>query len=116
MAKLPEAFTPPPADGATGDVMMQADSRIWRLVQASVHRTADRLSNDRDQREELIQAARLELWRIDASRCDFTDPRELSYLRGILSKEMSNVAEANFRGRNARTDVVPPELAKALKG
>jgi hypothetical protein len=35
MSTPPEAFTLPPAEGATGDVM-QAYSRIWRHVQAAL--------------------------------------------------------------------------------
>ena len=115
MSTPSEEFTPPPADGATGDVM-QAYSRIWRHVQDAVERHADWLVTDRDEREELIQAARLESWRIDASRCDVTNPKDVAYLKGILRKEMSNVAVASFHGRHARSDVVPLDLVKELGG
>ena len=115
MSTPSEAFTPPPAEGATGDVM-QAYSRIWRHVQIAVERHADWLANDRDEREVLIQAARLELWRIDASRCDVTDPEDVARLRDRLRKAMSKEAKANFRGRHARSDVVPLDLVKELRG
>ena len=109
-----EFFTPPPADGAPGDAM-QSYSRIWRHVQVAVERHADWLANDRDEREELVQAARLELWRIDPSRCDVTNREDVNYLRAILRKRMSTVATASFHGRNARSDVVPLDLVKELK-
>ena len=114
MSTPSEDFTPPPADGATGDVM-QAHSRIWRHVQVAVKRHADWLANDRDEREVLIQAARLELWRIDASRCDVTNPEDVDCLRKKLRRAMSKEAKANFRGRHARSDVVPLDLVKELR-
>jgi len=81
-----------------------------------VERHADWLANDRDEREVLIQAARLELWRIDASRCDVTNPEDVTCLRDRLRKAMSKEAKANFYGRYARSGVVPLDLVKELGG
>ena len=110
---LPHDFTPPPAEGATGDVM-GAYSKIWRCVQAAVEREAYRLGDDHDEREELIQVARLELWRIDPSRCDITDPRDVAFLKGMLRKGMSDAA-AKLRGENSRSEEVPADLLKQLR-
>ena len=60
-------FTPPPEDGATGDVM-QAHAKVWPYLQAPVELCARELTKDRFKRRELIQEGRLELWRIDATR------------------------------------------------
>lgn len=115
MSTPPEDFTPPPEGGDTGDVM-QAHSRIWRHVRDGVERYAERLANDGDELAELIQAARVELWRIDASRCDLTNPDDVTRLRGKLREAMSKEAKTSFHRRHARSDVVPPDIRKELGG
>lgn len=87
----PDAFTPPPSTNATGDAM-QAFARVWRHVQSAVERYARDLTDDRDEREDLIQEARVELWRIDASRCDLRSAKDLQYLRRALKNRMRRAA------------------------
>ena len=111
----PEAFTPPPQAGATGDVM-QAYARIWRHVQVAVERHVRELTTDYDEREELMQAARLELWRIEPSRCDVTNREDVLYLRALLKRHIGGVATKKFGGKNARSDSVPLDLVKQLGG
>ena len=99
----PDAFTPPPNTSATGDAM-QACARGWRHVQTAVERHARELTGDLDERDDLIQEARVELWRMDASRCDLRSARDLQYLRRALANHMRNVAGLSAR----RMDDVTP--------
>jgi len=115
MSAHPEEFTPPPAAGATGDTM-EAYARVWRRMQAGVERHASSVANDRDEREELMQAARVKLWQLDASRCDVSNAEDVAYLRRALKNEMNRVSAANFAGRAGRGDLVPSDLARALRG
>lgn len=98
-----DAFTPPPDTDATGDAM-QAFARVWRYVQSAVERHARELTEDRDEREDLIQEARVELWRIDASRCDLQSAEDLQYLRRALRNRMRRAAGLSAK----RTDDVTP--------
>lgn len=94
-----KAFTPPPNTNATGDVL-QAHARVWRHVQHAVESCAQALTTDPDEREDLIQEARVELWRIDASRCDLRNREDVVYLRRMLTNRMCKLAalEAKRQG------------------
>lgn len=96
MARTAKAFTTPPNTKATGDVM-QAHARVWRHVQHAVESCARALTTDRDEREDLIQEAHVELWRIDASRCDLHNPEDLRYLRRVLTNRMCKLAGLEAR-------------------
>ena len=96
MARTAKAFTPPPNTSATGDVM-QAHARVWRHVQCAVESCARALTRDRDEREDLIQEAHVELWRIDASRCDLRNREDLRYLRRMLTNHMCKLAALEAR-------------------
>lgn len=50
------------------------------------------LTKDRDERQDLIQEARLALWQVDASRCDIRNRAEVRYLRKLLINHMRDVA------------------------
>lgn len=102
-----EQFTPPPDTNATGDVM-QAYAHVWRRVQFAVEQYARSLTADRDEREDLIQEARVELWRMDASRCDLGNRDELFYLRRRLIHHMLKVAKKSLR----RVEDVPASGAR----
>ena len=93
MTGIPEFFTPPPDTDATGDVM-QSQARVWRHVQPAVERCAYSLTDDRDEREDLIQEARIELWRIDPSRCNLQSGDDVRYLASVLMRHMRNFASA----------------------
>lgn len=96
MTESPEFFTPPPDTNATGDVM-QSHARVWRHVQCAVERCARSLTDDRDEQEDLIQEARVELWRIDPSRCNLRSVDDLRYLRKVVTRHMRKVASRGER-------------------
>ena len=95
--------------------VMYAQARIWRHVQPGVERHAHILARDRDERDELIQAARLELWRIDPSRCDVTNRDDVAYLREMPKHNMSREAAARSRAESAGVDYVPLDIASQLR-
>lgn len=111
MSPTEEHFTPPPDTNATGDAM-QAYARVWRYVQYAVERYARSLTEDRDEREDLIQEARVELWRIDPSRCDLQNRNDVDYLRRMLRNCMRDLAKK----RVVRAESVPASVVKELGG
>jgi len=96
---IPESFTPPPDTSATGDVM-QSYGHVWRRVELAVERCARSLTEDRDERDDLIQEARVELWRIDPSRCNPQSADDVRYLARVLMRHMRKVASTT-RARNS---------------
>ena len=108
-----ESFTPPPEAGATGDVM-EAYTRVWPHLQVEVERCARKITKDRDERDDLIQEARLELWRVDASRCDLRSMDDLLYLRAMLTKHMKKVAVSRGLVKEAPSESVPEDVVKTL--
>ena len=108
-----ESFTPPPEGGATGDVM-QAYTRVWPHLQVEVERYARTMTKDRDERDDLIQEARRELLRIDASRCDLRSLDDLLYLRARLTKHMRRVAVSQGLVMETPSESVPEDVVKNL--
>ena len=103
MMDTAESFTPPPEAGATGDVM-QWYSKVWPHVQVAVEFCARDLASDREEREELVQEGRLELWRPDASKCDIRSREDLLYLRAMLTTHVRRVSANRRREAGAWFD------------
>ena len=85
-------------------------------IHAEVERHAREIATHRNERETLIQAARLKLWRIGRSRCDVTNPEEVLYLLRCSRGHISSEAAARFRTQNAGGDYVPLDLVKQFGG
>ena len=107
-----EEFTVPPASGATGEVT-EAYARVWRRVGPLVRLCAMSVARNRNEREELIQEARVKLWEMGAARCDITDPADLRLTVGMLMNHMRREAA---RRKDDADFVVPPDLVKELSG
>ena len=110
-----EEFTPPPESGATGEVT-EAYARIWRRLGPFVTLGARSLARDRNEREELIQEARVKLWEIGSSRCDITDRGDVRVIQRILMNHMRKVARMRLNDGGDERDTVPPDLIKGLAG
>lgn len=108
-----ELFTLPPVSGATGDVL-EAYTRVWRRVAITVELDARDLSQSRVERAELLQEARLRLWKIEPSRCDITEPQDVRYIHSILYNHMRKVLAKKRKEEDKFVDLVPPDLAREL--
>lgn len=108
-----DAHTPPPANGATGDVM-QAYTKVWPHLRMTVEHTARELTKDRDEQNDLIQEARVALWQIDASRCDVRNREDLLYVRKVLKQHMKKVATAMGLVLEVSSSTVPEDVMKRL--
>lgn len=69
-----------------------AFDRAWEVLQKSVGTVAWRLTRNREDQEELIQEARIELWLIDPTRFRVDDSGQVRYLRKMLMRRMWRVA------------------------
>ena len=106
-------LTPPPEDGAAGDVM-QAYARVWPYVEAAVEYTAREVAKDRDNRKELVQLAKVELWNQDASRCNIRSRDDLDYLRKVLSAFVKKKAAGKRVVVDTPSEIVPDDLKDRL--
>jgi len=109
-----EPFTPPPESSDTGDVM-HAYAKVWPHVQVAVEYTVRDLTKNREFREELIQEARLEFWRVDPSRCNIRSLDDLLYLRSVLTTHVRRFAASRRREDATWLDVVPKDLRDELQ-
>ena len=81
-------------ESAAYDAMLQAAIPLLRRVASSL------VPNDPDQAEELLQMARLKLWKLGASRLDAMDVRKL---KRVLVNEMKSAMRAErVRSGDAR--------------
>lgn len=69
-----------------------AFDRAWALLEKAVRTVAWRLARNREDQDELMQEARIELWLIDPTRFRVDDPPQLRYLRKMLMRKMWQVA------------------------
>ena len=65
-------------------------SLAWPLFESRVERYARRLSDVRDEREDLVQEAKITLWKCDPSAFDFLVPDDVGYLRRAMLNRMRN--------------------------
>jgi DNA-directed RNA polymerase specialized sigma24 family protein len=74
----------------TGDASLAVGS-AWPVVAPTVTRFAERLTEDPDDRKDLVQEAMIELWKADPTRYDLRDPDDVDYLTRILTNRMRDV-------------------------
>lgn len=111
----PDPCTPPPDTDSTGDVR-HAFAKVWPYLQATVEFYARSLTADRDEREDLIQEGRAELWRTDASRCEIRSRHDLAYLRTKLTRHVRKVAVSKGLVGETAAEWVPDDLKRRLMG
>ena len=73
----------------TGDSERVLDI-VWALIGGSVERASRRITYDREFRADLVQEARIVLWKIDATRFDLRQASEQRYLRRLATNRMWN--------------------------
>jgi DNA-directed RNA polymerase specialized sigma24 family protein len=74
----------------TGDASRAWES-AWPLYEPLLTRLAKRLTDDQDQREDLLHEAMIKLWKTDPTRFDFREKKEVRYLQKILVHRMWKV-------------------------
>ena len=74
----------------TGDASRAVES-AWPIFEAKLTRKAERMADDQDQREDLLQEARIKLWKVDSTRFDLYDLDDVQYLQKILVHRMREV-------------------------
>jgi DNA-directed RNA polymerase specialized sigma24 family protein len=80
------AGTPP----FTGDARRAVESS-WPLFEPMLTRMAERMTADQDERDDLVEEARIKLWKADPTRFDLRDPVDVRYLQKILVHRMWRV-------------------------
>lgn len=68
-----------------------AVARVWSQFEETLRRVSLRMTDDEDERDDLLQAALMELWLADPTRFDVRDRGERRYLRRILVNTMWRV-------------------------
>jgi DNA-directed RNA polymerase specialized sigma24 family protein len=63
----------------------------WDLIKRSLRPATHRITDDVDERKDLLQEALVELWAIDPTRFDLREPKEVAYLRRMLINRMWDV-------------------------
>ncbi len=69
----------------------RAVEAMWPGMEVSLLPAARRITEDRDQQDDLVQEALVELWMIDPTRFDLRERKELNYLRRMLVNRMWDV-------------------------
>ncbi len=80
-------------DSGDGDAQ-RAVSRVWGEMEAELRRVAQRLTENRDEQDDLLQEALVELWRTDPTRYDLRRRNERRFLRRVLVNRMWKVWKA----------------------
>ena len=78
---------------ATADSRMAVE-QVLVALEPGLRRTARRLTDDPDLRDDLVQEARICLWETDPTRFDLEDQEDLRYLCRILTNRMWQVWKA----------------------
>lgn len=74
----------------TVDSMSMLDV-VWAVLGERVERASRRMTRDDDLRADLVQEAKIALWRIDATRFDLRRKRERAFVRRVVVNRMWNV-------------------------
>ena len=84
----------------------------WPLFESRIERYAWRLSDEHDEREDLVQEAMITLWKCDPSAFDFLDPDDVGYLRRAMLNRMRNA----YRKKHpvAKVSDMPASHVRAL--
>ena len=77
-----------------GCIAERGVERALAAVEPALWSAARRLTGNRDLRDDLVQEARIHLWRMDPSRFDLRDGEELRYVRRELLARMWRVWRA----------------------
>lgn len=72
---------------------------VWPQIEFSLLPAARRITEDRDQQDDLVQEALVELWMIDPTRFDLRERKEFNYLRRMLVNRMWDVWRGETPGR-----------------
>ena len=80
-------------DSGDGDAR-RAVSRVWSEMEVPLRRVAQRLTENRDEQDDLLQEALVELWRTDPTRYDLRQRNEQRFLRRVLVNRMWKVWKA----------------------
>ncbi|HEY5218546.1 MAG TPA: hypothetical protein VIJ16_02000, partial [Gemmatimonadaceae bacterium] len=72
-------------------------ARALAVLEPTLQRVAHRLTNNRDLRDDLLQEARIYLWRMDPSRFDLRNVDEVRYVQRELVARMWRVWKAEMR-------------------
>ena len=80
-------------DSGDGDAQ-RAVARVWGEMEAELRRVAQRLTENRDEQDDLLQEALVELWRTDPTRYDLRRRNERRFLRRVLVNRMWKVWKA----------------------
>lgn len=80
-------------DSGDGDAQRSV-SRLWGEMEAELRRVAQRLTENRDEQDDLLQEALVELWRTDPTRYDLRRRNERRFLRRVLVNRMWKVWKA----------------------
>ena len=91
---------------------MRALGAAWPVFERTIKRVAHRMTEDPDQRDDLIQSAMVELWEIDPTRYVFRDAKEVGYVREILVNRMLRVWGVDQGGDQGLMAEVGPALAR----
>lgn len=77
-----------------GCIAERGVERALAAVEPALLSVARRLTSNRDLRDDLVQEARIYLWRMDPTRFDLRDGEELRYVRRELLARMWRVWRA----------------------
>jgi hypothetical protein len=101
-------FTPPPDSTETGDVR-HAFLKVWKGVEPAMERCVLLLTEDPDERKDLLQEARFALFDMEATRCNPASEKDLAALARVLMDVM--IVEAK-KSRGEMSFVVPVEVRR----
>ena len=66
-------------------------ARAWDVLRPTLRPLAQRITQDADEEDDLMQEALIELWLIDPSRFDLRAADDCHYLRRMLANRMWSV-------------------------
>ena len=91
---------------------MRALGVAWPVFERTIKRVAHNITQDPDERDDLIQSAMVELWEIDPTRYLFASATEVGYVREILVNRMLRVWGVDQGGDQRLMAEVGPALSR----
>ena len=91
---------------------MRALGAAWLVFERTITRVAHNITQDPDERDDLIQSAMVELWEIDPTRYRFVSAAEFGYVREILVHRMLRVWGVEQGGDQRLMAEVGPALSR----
>ena len=83
-----QASLPPALSRVVTAEGVRAFGESWAVLAPSMQRFARLMTHNRQDRNDLLQDAMVELWNLDTTRFDFNDPADIRYLRHYLIVRM----------------------------